>query len=236
MNWQGTLKPHRVEHRAAAQPAPVGRSRALGDAFPLWIKIFFTLFVACFIPVYWGYGEAGSFLWFYDVALLATAAALWFELPLLASMTALAVLLPEAAWNIGFFSRAFGRPDLFGLASYAFDAATPRALRALSLVHIGLPVLILWMVHRLGYDRRAFVAQTLFAWALLALSYALAFTPAGDFYWSLGVGKSLARSWLPGGLWLLLAMLAFPVLVYLPTHAILRAVFANRAGRQVRRQ
>lgn len=229
MDWQGALKPHRFEDRAGVKPAVEG-PRLLAGAFPVWIKVAFTLFVAGFLPIYWGYGDAGSFLWFYDVALLATAVALCFEWRLLASMTALAVLLPEAAWSAGFFSHAFGGPDLFGLAAYAFEASTPRALRALSPVHLGLPVLVLWMVYRLGYDRRALLAQTLLAWALLAASYALAFTPIGDLYGygSLAVGRNLARSWLPGELWLLLAMLAYPLLVYLPTHVLLRAALSRR--------
>lgn len=72
---------------------------------PLWLKIADTLFVYLIVPIYWRrYGPA-NFLWFSDVALLLTVPALWLESPLLVSMMALAVALPELAWNIDFFVR-----------------------------------------------------------------------------------------------------------------------------------
>src|SRR5262249_40872039 len=46
-----------------------------------------------------------NFLWFSDIALLVTMPALWLESPLLASMMAVAVTLPELAWNLDFFVR-----------------------------------------------------------------------------------------------------------------------------------
>src|SRR5256885_6356171 len=91
-------------------------------SIPVWIKVVYTLYVAILIPIYWSrYGPA-NFLWFSDIALLVTVAALWLESSLLASMMTVAILLPEAAWTIGFFGRLIFGADMTGLAGYMFDA------------------------------------------------------------------------------------------------------------------
>ena len=142
-----------------------------GDQIHLGIKVGYTLFLLVLVPVYWAHYGPRNFLWFSDIALLATGAALWLESPLLASMMALAVLLPELAWNVDFFGRLLTGRRFFGMSAYMFDAATPGYLRALSLFHVPLPVGIVWLVHRLGYDRRAFLLQSLLALIVLPVSY-----------------------------------------------------------------
>jgi len=114
--------------------------RIIGAVIPLWLKIADTLFVYLIVPIYWRrYGPA-NFLWFSDVALLLTVPALWLESPLLVSMMALAVALPELAWNIDFFVRLTTGVPLLGLAAYMFDRRIPRFVRSLSLFHVGLPL------------------------------------------------------------------------------------------------
>ena len=49
------------------------------DQIPLWIKIAYTLFICVLVPVYWVQYGPGNFLWFSDIALFVTAAALWLE-------------------------------------------------------------------------------------------------------------------------------------------------------------
>lgn len=227
MNSQGTLNTRTAGRRlwrrvASLQPRPAPR------VFAAWTKVAATVVVGVFVPVYWSQAPSGSFIWFFDIALLATVVALWFEWPLLASMMALAVLLPELAWNIGFFSRLLGAADLFGLATPVFEPAASWGAYVVSLAHVVFPVLLLWVLYRIGYDARALRAQTLLAWTVLALSYAVAGTPVGDIAWTLGVGDNLMRAWLPGWVWLLLAMLAYPAVVYIPTHLVLRALFGYR--------
>ncbi|HEV8291918.1 MAG TPA: hypothetical protein VGP94_08330, partial [Tepidisphaeraceae bacterium] len=72
---------------------------------PFWIKLLYTMFVCALIPVYWMQYGAKNFLWFSDIALLGALAALWLEDSLLASMMAVAVVVPELAWNVDFFWR-----------------------------------------------------------------------------------------------------------------------------------
>jgi len=150
-------------------------------------------------------------------------AALWLESPLLASMMLLAILLPEMLWNISFFAGLLTGKPLSGLADYMFDKSLPLWLRALSLFHIFLPVLLLWLVSRLGYDSNAFIAQTGVAWIVLPLTYRLT-EPAENVNWVHGpAGRK--QTWLRPPLYLALLMLVFPLLLYLPTHLLLQAVF-----------
>src|SRR5512145_276309 len=112
---------------------------------PLWGKLVYTLFLCVLVPAYWIHWGPRNFLWFSDIALLTTAVALWLESALLASMMTLAIALPELAWNVDFFGRLITGRHVFGLSGYMFDRGKPLGLRALSLFHIGLPVVLLWL-------------------------------------------------------------------------------------------
>src|ERR687891_33393 len=99
-----------------------------GAAIPPWIALAATAFVAVLVPVYWKIYGPTNFLWFSDIALGSTVAALWLESPLL-----------------------------------------------------------LWMVARLGYDRRAWAFQSLVAVVVFPLSRAVT-PPADNVNWVHGPG------------------------------------------------
>jgi hypothetical protein len=190
---------------------------------PLWCKIAVTLFICILVPINWRqYGRA-NFLWFSDIALFLTGLALWLENGLLAGMAALAVLLPECAWNVDFFFRLITRKPGIGLCGYMFDARIPLMIRAVSLFHVWLPILLLWMLHRLGYDRRALLWQTLVALVVVPLSYVFS-DAAMNVNWVYGLGEK-PQSAISPRIFVLLMMLAFPAIVYLPTHLLLRRFF-----------
>jgi hypothetical protein len=108
---------------------------------PLPLKISYTLFVCLLVPVYWRHYGPANFLWFSDIALIVAVPALWLESSLLASMMALAVTLPELAWNLDFFIRLATGKSWMGLSAYKFDCGIPHFLRALSLFNVALPLL-----------------------------------------------------------------------------------------------
>ncbi|HEX6210126.1 MAG TPA: membrane-associated protein [Methylomirabilota bacterium] len=197
-----------------------------GELVPAWIKILYTLFLCVLVPVYWLHWGPRNFLWFSDIALLATAVALWLESAILASMMTLAIALPELAWNADFFGRLATGRHLMGLSGYMFDASKPRFLRALSLFHVALPVLLLWTVHRLGYDPRALAFQTVAALVILPVTHALT-DPADNVNWVYGPG-SRPQTWMSPRAYLALVMLLFPIVLYLPTHLLLLALFGGR--------
>src|SRR4029453_8965402 len=138
---------------------------------PLDLKVGYTLFVCALVPIYWRQYGPANFLWFSDIALLALVPALWLENALIASMMAVAVVFFEAIWNVDFFARLLTGKSSVGLSAYMFDPKIPWLTRTLSCFHIVLPLLLLWIVHRLGYDRRAFFWPTGVALVVLPLSY-----------------------------------------------------------------
>src|SRR5438093_5596751 len=159
------------------------------------MKWLYTAFAAAVAPVYARQYGWRNFLWFSDVALFATVPALWLEHRLLASMQAVSVTVPETGWTVDLVGQCF-RVRLIGLADYMFDRKIPRSVRALSLFHLWLPPLLLWMLNTLGYDRRAIRAQTASTWALLVATYALT-DPSDDINWVYGLSGSPQRSMSP---------------------------------------
>jgi len=191
------------------------------DAITWALRVLFTAMVVVIVPVYYVKHGPANFLWFSDIALFGVTAALWLENALLGSMMALAVLLPEIVWVASFLVGLLrgGRTPLT-LAAYMFDPSLPRYLRALSLFHLALPPALVWLLYRYGYDPRALPAQTLVAWIVLPLTLALA-PREKNVNWVHGFGHP-PRS--PVGRWHFpLTMLAYPLLVYLPTHLLLEA-------------
>jgi hypothetical protein len=177
-----------------------------------WIKIPYTIFVCVLVPVYWVERGPANFLWLSDVALLAMVPALWMENRFLTSMMTVGVLLPEFAWNLDFFLRLIAGFDVIGFnaTGYMFESHyTP-----------------LFKFFRLGYDTRAVYAQTLLVWVLLPVCY-LATDPERNLNWVFGIGNP-PQTWVSGSLYIVLLMLAYPLLVFIPTHFMLKAVFNAR--------
>lgn len=191
--------------------------------FPLWLKLAWTLVVAVVAAVYWRRYGPGNYLWFSDVALLGSVPALWLESAPLASTLAVFALALELFWVVVFGLRLVARVRLTGLVDYMFDER-PLWLRVLSLFHVPLPILLLWLLARLGYDPAGLPAAVVLAWIVLAASYALT-DPQKNVNWVFGwMGRERGPRWPPLA-WLGLLMLAIPVLVLLPTHLALRAIF-----------
>jgi uncharacterized membrane protein YhaH (DUF805 family) len=79
------------------------------------------------------------------------------------------------------------------------------------------------MLHRLGYDQRAFLWQTIVVLVVLPLSY-LVSNPQQNVNWVYGLGENPRRI-LPAPLFVILLMLLFPLAVYLPTHLLFARIF-----------
>jgi hypothetical protein len=117
---------------------------------PLWLKLAYTGFMAVLVPVYLrNYGPT-NFLYFCDVALIITLVGIWIESPLLVSMCAVGIIASQTLWLIDFFSNLIGHP-LTGLTDYMFMADHSLFLRGLSPFHGWLPILLVYLVWRLGY-------------------------------------------------------------------------------------
>ena len=186
---------------------------------PLLIKVLQTAFVCVLVPAYWKRYGPSNFLWFSDIALLVSVVALWSQSALLASMQAVAVLAVETVWIIDFAAGIAFDVQLTGLTRYMFDRRRTLAFRLLSLFHVWLPPLLVWMVYDFGYDRRALLLQTVACWIILPLTYLLT-DPADNINWVFGFprpSQTRKRPWR----YLLVLMVGFPLFVYLPTHLAL---------------
>ena len=194
---------------------------------PPWLKWAYTAFVAAIVPVYARQYGWRNFLWFSDVALFSTVPALWLESPLLTSMQAVSITVPELGWTIDFAAQALFRKRPIGLADYMFDARIPRAVRAVSLFHLWLPGLLLWALSRLGYDRRAIWRQMLATWILLAVTYAVT-DPVEDINWVYGLSGSPQQR-LDRRVYLTLVMVLYPIAFHCPAHIAFTRVFPQSA-------
>src|SRR5207249_11962669 len=81
-----------------------------------------------------------------------------FDLYSLSLHDALPIL--ELVWIVDFLTRLTTGVQFLGLAEYMFRADNPLFVRGLSLFHVALPFLLLWLVYRLGYNWHAWIAQT----------------------------------------------------------------------------
>lgn len=218
-------------------------SAPAGRRIPLWFKIAYSVFVAVLVPVYWANWTPLNFLYFCDVALLLTVPALWLESSYLASMMAIAIVLPQILWQLDFIVyplSGFRTHFLIDSAGYMFDPNEPFFTRCLSSFHFWLPIVLLWLVRRLGYDRRAIWGQIVLALVMLSLSYLLTTYPTGP---AGNVNKVLG----PGGdrdppqtlmhpvLWLGVLMLAWTAGVYPISHFVLCRTMPRRRAKAVRR-
>lgn len=197
---------------------------------PLALKLAFTIFMAVLVPFYWiTYGPT-NFLYFCDVAMFFTLAALWTESPLLAAMPAVGLIIPQFVWCVDFIAGCFG-VSLLGMTDYMFDPGIALFARGLSSFHAWLPFVLVFLVARLGYDRRAFLYWTLLAWVLLAVCYLLLPAPPPDparpnvpvnINYVYGFSDAAAQTWMPGWAWLALLFIGLPLLVFWPTHWVLQ--------------
>lgn len=192
-------------------------------AVPRWLKLAYAIGVPVIVVVYWREYGPSNFLWLSDITLFCTALALLTENRLLASMPAVGVLPLEIAWTLDFIAGG----QLIGLAAYMFDPQYPLYLRGLSLFHLALPPTLLWLLYRLGYDRRAPIAQTAVTWIVLTLSYALT-APAKNINWVFGPGNEPQQTLHPL-LYFGLELVLIPLAVIWPMHMLLNRLFGRSA-------
>jgi hypothetical protein len=215
----------------ASRQRPVSAGR-----LPLWLRLVYSAFMAVLVPVYWYHYGPTNFLYFCDTALLLTLVGIWIESPLLVSMCAVGILASQALWVIDFLVGMFG-VSLTGLTDYMFEPHRSLFLRGLSLFHGWLPFLLVYLVWKLGYDRRALVAWTALAWLLLLICFVFMPPPTPDpgltpvninYVW--GMSDHAPQSFVSPAVWFVGLMIGLPALAFAPVHFLLLR-FAPPAAR-----
>ena len=187
---------------------------------PMWIKIAFTAFMAVLVPVYsyrWG---PTNFLWFCDVALVVTLIGIWRESPRLIGMQAVAIVLPQMLWIVDFLGRIVAGTHVIGITEYMFDPANDLFARFLSLFHFWLPLLLIYLVWRVGFDRKAVGSQSVLCWVVLIATFLI--LPHTDNKENInkiwGWDDASPQTTMDMELWLACLMLIYPIAIYVPSH------------------
>jgi hypothetical protein len=194
---------------------------------PLWLKIVWTAWVVVWIPLYWRQYSVTTFLWFCDFANFILLAALWRESALLFSWQAVSVLVFQLAYAIDILGRAaIGRHPIGGTEWIFDDPRIPGHIKALSVtMHLATPPLLIWAVRKVGYDKRALALQAATAAVLLPVSW-LVGDPKDNLNWvwrPFNKAQTLMAPWL----YLLVCIVGYTVLVFLPTHLVLKRLYGK---------
>lgn len=193
---------------------------------PDWIRRGALVWLIFWMAVYWRFWGPANFLHLCDVAVILSCIGLWSDNALLISSQAVGSLLVDAIWTVDAGWRFFlGRP-LTGGTEYLFDSRYPLWVRLLTLFHLVTPLLLLWAVQRVGYDRRGLALQS----AIGAAAFAAArFTSPElniNFVFS---GPFFHRAWGPAPVHVSINALVMIAVAYLPTHLCLKHFFAPPA-------
>lgn len=193
---------------------------------PLWLKIFWTVWVLAWIPVYWRQYGLQNFLYFCDLGNILIAIGLWLESPLIFSSQASGLLLFQTLYTVDLLGALFSGRHIIGGTEYMFDTHVPLFIRLLSLFHVVMPLLLLWAIWRLGYDKRGWKFQTLITWVVVPINYF--WRPQFDVNWARGPFFH-EQHVVPGPLYLLAYLAIVPLAVYWPTHLLLQWWAKNRS-------
>jgi hypothetical protein len=230
-------------------PVRVERTRTVASFdFPLWLKIGATLFVCVHVAIFTKAYGARDLLWFSSIGLYGTVLAIWLRSRLLANMMLLMVFLPDGVvWSSDFAMEVISHwqplgmkiPDgwFFGFnlagAEYMFDTDIPLFVRSLSLYHMAVPALLVFLVIKWGYDSRAFAAQVVLGALLLCITRALTSPDENINYVFSFTDQPQTR--VPGRAYLLALMAGATLCIYLPVHLVLLYWNARRSRRRLRR-
>jgi len=201
-------------------------------AIPLWLKLAYTAFMAVLIPVYWYHYGLTNFLYFCDIALLLTLAGVWLESPLIVSLPAVGILMPQALWCLDYAVQLCGF-KMTGMTAYMFDGNKPLFLRGLSLFHGWLPFLLAFLVFRLGYDKRALKGWSALASGLCLVAF-FGLPKAGaslsdpnlprNVNYVFGMDDAQPQTWMSSELYLVAWTALLIILVFVPTHFVLKKI------------
>lgn len=191
--------------------------------FPL-LRWFALLWMLVWLPAYWHTWGWTNLLHLCDVAVFLSAAGIWFGNRLLLSSQAVGCVAPGIFWVLDVGARLTTGRFLLGGTEYMFDARYPLTVRLLSTFHLFLPVILLYAVHKVGYDRRAFALQSAIAGILLIVSRFL----SADLNVNYAYRDPLwHHAWAPALLHVLIILLGIIAVIYLPTHIALRRLFSK---------
>lgn len=188
------------------------------DDIPRGVTIGFSLWMLVWVPVtYWAYGPQ-NFLWLCNVAQFLILYGLWRRNRLLLSSQAGAVVLVGAIWTLDLCAGLISGGDLAVATAYMFDPELPLLPRIMSLYHTFVPLLLLWVLLRTGYDRRGPWLQSMIGIVVIMGSWLFA-EPERNINW-LHRPFGFEQVWLPEPVFVMLSIVLYPLLLYWPGHKL----------------
>ena len=188
--------------------------------------------LAVFVGAYWRtYGPA-NFLHLCDVAVILTCWGIWRASSLLLSTQALSSLVVDVLWDLDLVWRLLLGRHLIGGTEYMWDATFPLAVRVMSLFHIAWPVLLIASLRRVGYDRRAWLVQSLIAAVVFVFSRLVA--PEANINFA-QKDPFFGRQWGPPAVHVAFMWSVLVTVVYWPTHRLLMRLFSRSEVERGRR-
>jgi hypothetical protein len=194
---------------------------------PDWLRWGALVWLVFWMAVYWRSWGPANFLHLCDIAVIVSCLGLWSNSTLLISSQAVGSLLVDAIWTVDAGWRLFlGRP-LTGGTEYLFDPRYPLWIRLLTLFHLATPLLLLWAIHRIGYDRRGFALQS----AIAAGAFAAARFTSPELNINFAFRDPFFhRAWGPAPVHAAINTLFMIVIAFLPAHLCLKHFFAPPAA------
>ena len=194
---------------------------------PDWLRWLAAVWLVVWFPVYWHAWSLANFLHLCDVAVILTCIGLWTGNALLLSSQAVSSVVIDTLWALDVAAWLLFRRHFIGGTEYLFDQTCPLWIRLLSLFHIIMPVVLLWSLSRLGYDRRGFRLQAAIALPVIIASRFV--TPEKNLNFAL-TAPSFHRQLGPAPVHLAITYLAVVLAVYLPTHLLFERFYSPPKG------
>jgi len=184
-----------------------------------WVAL---IWVLVWLPLYtWSWGWR-NMLHLCDVSVVIGCLGLWFRSSLLVSSQALLSPLVGVLWILDVGWRIVTGHNLIGGTEYMLDTHYALWLRLLSCYHIVLPIVLLWALLVLGYDRRALPLET--AITALVLIFSRFLPPALNMNYAFQ-DPLLHRAWGPAPSHLVVILSGAIAIFLWPTHLVFLRIF-----------
>jgi len=190
------------------------------------VRWFAVLWLLVWLPVNvyaWGWQ---NMMHFCDVGAIIACIGVCRQDSLFVSSQAVSSLFVGVLWSLDIAWRLAAGHHLFGGTEYMWDARYPLWIRLMSLFHVWLPLLLLWAMRKMGYDRRALAIQTAIAAVLLIFSR---FLPAALNMNYAFQDPLLHRTWGPAPVHLAVILAGTVALLYWPTDLLFRWMYPGPA-------
>ncbi|MCC5871721.1 MAG: hypothetical protein JJU22_04935 [Gammaproteobacteria bacterium] len=204
---------------------------AQGRRLPDGVRIGYSAWMVFWVAVVlWAYGPA-NFFWLCNAAQFLLLWSVWREDRLILSSQAGVVVLIGIIWTADLLlALLLGGRSLTGITSYMFDPDFPLLARIVSLFHVGLPVFVLWLCLRLGYDRRGWWLQCGLAAVLMIAGYLLT-DPERNINYAVAPFH-MEQVWVPHWLYLLALAAVVQPLIFVIGHLLVSWLLGLWRGRE----